>query len=111
MTDPSLPDAALLQNLEKEALRDGITQQVVGAVVQQDNTILLLKRPPDDFMGGIHELPSGKTEPGETLNQALAHSAQCAPAQRPQRQALRLELGGSSSRTANATASSGGCRH
>ena len=72
MTDPSLPDASLLQNLEKEALRDGITQQVVGAVVQRDNTVLLLKRPPDDFMGGIYELPSGKTEPGETLNQALA---------------------------------------
>lgn len=60
------------QDLTAEAERDGIQQLVVGAVVEHDGRILLLRRPEDDFMGGIWELPSGKVEPGENLDQALA---------------------------------------
>jgi 8-oxo-dGTP diphosphatase len=33
--------------------------------------LMLLRRPDDDFMGGIYELPSGKVDPGEALDQAL----------------------------------------
>jgi 8-oxo-dGTP diphosphatase len=51
---------------------DGIVQLVVGAVIADDEKILLLKRPCDDFMGGIWELPSGKVDPGERLDLALA---------------------------------------
>ncbi|WP_040817413.1 NUDIX domain-containing protein [Nocardia jiangxiensis] len=61
----------LIERLTTEASGDGIQQFVVGAVVQHDGRVLLLQRPEDDFMGGIWELPSGKVELGETLDQAL----------------------------------------
>lgn len=66
MTDP-----ALFTDLANEARNDGVHQLVVGAVIANDGQILLLRRPQDDFMGGIYELPSGKVEPGETLDTAL----------------------------------------
>jgi 8-oxo-dGTP diphosphatase len=64
-------DAALLEKLKTEAARQDVQQLVVGAVVQHDGKVLLLKRSEDDFMGGIFELPSGKVEPGEDLDEAL----------------------------------------
>jgi 8-oxo-dGTP diphosphatase len=64
-------DTALLEQLTAEAKADDVQQFVVGAVVQHDNKVLLLKRPDDDFMGGIFELPSGKVESGEKLDGAL----------------------------------------
>jgi 8-oxo-dGTP diphosphatase len=63
--------ASLLEELNAEAERDGVQQLVVGAVVQHDGRVLLLRRPDDDFMGGIFELPSGKVEAGEALDVAL----------------------------------------
>ncbi|MFI5779107.1 NUDIX domain-containing protein [Nocardia sp. NPDC051570] len=62
---------SLLGQLTADATRDGVQQLVVGAVVHHDGKVLLLQRPSDDFMGGIWELPSGKVEPGEALDQAL----------------------------------------
>jgi 8-oxo-dGTP diphosphatase len=62
---------ALLDGLSAAASADGVQQTVVGAVIRAGNTVLLLRRPRTDFMGGIWELPSGKTEPGETLKAAL----------------------------------------
>ncbi|MDQ1304695.1 MAG: 8-oxo-dGTP diphosphatase [Actinomycetota bacterium] len=62
----------LLEDLASAAQRDGIAQLVVGAVVVHDDRVLLLRRPADDFMGGIYELPSGKVDPGESLDAALA---------------------------------------
>jgi len=59
------------ENLMKEAHEDGINRYVVGAVIQQDSSFLLLKRPKDDFMGGIYELPSGRVEDDEALDIAL----------------------------------------
>ncbi|WP_280396525.1 NUDIX domain-containing protein [Nocardia carnea] len=65
-----------LDHLTTEAERDGVQQLVVGAVVEHDGCILLLRRPGNDFMGGIWELPSGKVEPGENLDEALAREVE-----------------------------------
>ncbi|MFI6958509.1 NUDIX domain-containing protein [Nocardia vinacea] len=64
-------ETTLLEKLTREADRDEVQQLVVGAVVQHSGKILLLQRPTDDFMGGIWELPSGKVDPGESIDQAL----------------------------------------
>lgn len=64
-------DTALLEQLTAEAKGHDVQQFVVGAVLQHDGKVLLLKRPEDDFMPGIFELPSGKVEPGEKLDGAL----------------------------------------
>ena len=62
--------------LVADAQRDGVQQLVVGAVIDDDGRVLLLRRPGDDFMGGIWELPSGKVEPGETLEQAVVREVE-----------------------------------
>jgi 8-oxo-dGTP diphosphatase len=64
-------DASMLEKLTIQAANDGVQQLVVGAIVQDENKVLLLKRPEDDFMGGTFELPSGKVEGDETLDVAL----------------------------------------
>ncbi|MDQ3578092.1 MAG: NUDIX domain-containing protein [Actinomycetota bacterium] len=64
-------DTALLDQLTAEAKADGVQQLVVGGIVRSGDTVLLLRRPADDFMGGIYELPSGKVDPGEALDAAL----------------------------------------
>lgn len=69
-------DSALLERLAEEAAADDVVQLVVGAVVAGDEKVLLLKRPEDDFMGGIFELPSGKVEPGEDLKTALVREVE-----------------------------------
>jgi 8-oxo-dGTP diphosphatase len=66
-----MADTALLSDLTTQAASDGVQQFVVGAMIEHDGKILLLKRPASEFMGGIWELPSGKVEPGETLDTAL----------------------------------------
>jgi 8-oxo-dGTP diphosphatase len=69
-------DSTLLTELTETATAEGVRQFVVGAVIVNDGHVLLLKRPSDDFMGGIYELPSGKVEPGEGLAEALERETQ-----------------------------------
>ncbi|MGW5052196.1 NUDIX domain-containing protein [Actinokineospora sp. NPDC004072] len=64
-------DRQLLDRLTDEAKADGVRQFVVGGVVVDEGSVLLLKRPADDFMGGIYELPSGKVDLEEALDVAL----------------------------------------
>lgn len=59
------------ETLVEEALKSGIERFVVASVIFEDNRFLLLKRPVDEFMGGIYELPSGKVETNEPLKSAL----------------------------------------
>lgn len=65
-------DASFFVQLTAEAERGEVRQFVVGAVVQHDSKVLLLRRAENDFMGGIWELPSGKVNPGESLDTALS---------------------------------------
>ncbi|MCK5149794.1 NUDIX domain-containing protein [Candidatus Pacearchaeota archaeon] len=60
-----------LRSLLEKAKKDKIEKFVVGAVIQDKDQVLLLKRPAEDFMGGINELPSGNMEEGEELFEAL----------------------------------------
>lgn len=57
--------------LTEQDARDGIEQQVVGAVICHAGKFLVLQRPTTDFRGGTWELPSGKVEQGEDLLAAL----------------------------------------
>jgi 8-oxo-dGTP diphosphatase len=55
-------DSSIYGRLVETSADEGIQQLVVGAVVRHGDAVLLLRRPEDDFMGGIFELPSGKVE-------------------------------------------------
>lgn len=62
----------ILNNIEKDLLKDSIEKVVVGAVIfLSQKTPLLLRRTASDFMGGLVELPSGTVDKGETLIEAL----------------------------------------
>jgi len=61
-----------LKELLGQADADGIQKVVVGAVVADEGKVLFLERKPDDFMGGLVELPSGTVDEGEELLSALA---------------------------------------
>lgn len=61
-----------VSTLVEEAESEGIMRHVVGAVIAKEGTVLLLRRKPDDFRGGIYELPSGEVDDGESLEDALA---------------------------------------
>lgn len=52
--------------------KDGVQKNVVGGVItNSNNEFLLMTRKPDDFYGGIDELPSGNMEEGENIFEAL----------------------------------------
>lgn len=59
------------EELVMKAKEQDVNRFVVGAVIVDHSKFLLLQRPKDDFMGGIYELPSGKVESGEELDEAL----------------------------------------
>jgi 8-oxo-dGTP diphosphatase len=52
---------------------DGVEKFVVGAFIFRDEKLLIVKRAAtEDFLPGLHEIPSGGVEKGETLLQALS---------------------------------------
>lgn len=65
-------DTVLLDDLTRCAADDGITKQVVGAVIADaEGKVLLLHRTASDYMGGLWELPSGGVDGSESLTEAL----------------------------------------
>lgn len=53
------------------AARDGVAKLLVGAVVIEAGSVLLLERTAHEEFAGLVELPSGHVESGETLMEAL----------------------------------------
>ena len=74
---PAMPELenVLEDRLVNLARDEQITKLVVGGIVGRMKNgrreILVLKRSPSDFMGGIEELPGGGVEKGEGLAGAL----------------------------------------
>jgi len=46
-------------------------RQVTAAVIIEDGLLFLARRGPVERLSGLWELPGGKLEPGETLQQCL----------------------------------------
>jgi len=64
--------ARVERQLRTEAQRDGITDFVVGVAVFRDRKLLVVRRVPDDFHGGMYELPGGGVETGESFAESVA---------------------------------------
>ena len=65
------PNAETEQRLLSAAAAAGIDRLVVAAVIRDGDRVLLLERSPEDYLGGLFELPGGLVETGETMSQAL----------------------------------------
>ncbi len=57
--------------LAADAEAAGISGLVAAAVINHDGRILFVRRNPDDYMGGLWELPSGAVEDGESILDAV----------------------------------------
>ncbi|WP_433729289.1 NUDIX hydrolase [Nocardia sp. CA-129566] len=64
--------AHIERQLRNAAQRDGISDFVVGVAVFRDGKLLVVRRVPDDYHGGMYELPGGGVESGETLAECVA---------------------------------------
>lgn len=66
----------VLERLERElrgtAARDGISDFVVGVAVFREHKLLVVRRVPGDYRGGLYELPGGGVESGETFAESVA---------------------------------------
>ena len=57
--------------LRKQATADGVTHLVTGAAIVKDGKVLGLRREPNDYPGGMFELPGGGVDGGEALATAV----------------------------------------
>lgn len=60
------------QRLRAAARRDGVTDLVVGVAVFRAGKLLVVRRVPGDYLGGMYELPGGGVESGESLTEGAA---------------------------------------
>ncbi|WP_225725733.1 MULTISPECIES: NUDIX hydrolase [unclassified Nocardia] len=64
--------AGIERQLRNQARRDGISHFVIGVAVFRDRKLLVVRRVPDDYHGGMYELPGGGVESGETFAECVA---------------------------------------
>ncbi|WP_345493976.1 NUDIX hydrolase [Nocardia callitridis] len=64
--------ARIERQLRAEAQQEGIAHFVIGVAVFRDSKLLLVRRVPDDYHGGMFELPGGGLESGETFAECVA---------------------------------------
>ena len=57
--------------LLSKAKKEGVVKNVVGAIIINNDKVLMLSRKKDDFLGGIDELPSGNMELNESIYESL----------------------------------------
>ncbi|MEV0294244.1 NUDIX domain-containing protein [Nocardia sp. NPDC050710] len=57
--------------LRAAARTDGIGDFVVGVAVFRDRKLLVVRRVPDDYYGGMYELPGGGVESGESFAECV----------------------------------------
>lgn len=61
----------ILQKLKEEAKKDNVEKIVVGALIFKDKKILVVRRSVNEFLPGLIEIPSGKVDKGESIDEAL----------------------------------------
>ncbi|MGN2635113.1 NUDIX hydrolase [Nocardia takedensis] len=59
--------AGIEHELRAAARAEGIGDFVVGVAVFRDSKLLVVRRVPNDFHGGLYELPGGGVESGESF--------------------------------------------
>ncbi|MFD0274152.1 NUDIX hydrolase [Kitasatospora sp. NPDC127111] len=67
----TVTSSAFVADLAADAEAAGISGFVAAAVINHDGRILFVRRNPDDYMGGLWEIPSGTVETGESILDAL----------------------------------------
>lgn len=60
-----------LQSALDSCAKDHIKHLCTGIIVYKDNKVLLVRRVPEDFLGGYYELAGGSVEPNETILMGL----------------------------------------
>ncbi|MEV6274809.1 NUDIX domain-containing protein [Nocardia sp. NPDC051832] len=59
------------RDLRATARAEGITDFVVGVAVFRDRKLLVVRRVPDSYYGGMYELPGGGVESGESFTECV----------------------------------------
>lgn len=67
----AVPEAAL----REQATADGITHFSTGVAILHAGKVLIVRRAPDDYLGGYYELPGGGVDDGESLETSVAREA------------------------------------